>query len=297
MKKNLYTILFIILISLTLTSCKKKDADLVASFYPHYDILKNISKDKLKVDLVVPFGCEVHDFTPTPKDIEMINKSKLFVYASDKIDVWVKDLINTNINYVNLSNEVTIEFSDDIGASVHFWTDTLVFVDMIDILKDEIIKIDPENADFYTENANNYKTEILALHDELVSFLNETTHEKVIYFAGHDALGGFSHRYNIKINSLIEHFSPEAEQTIRQIENIISALRETNTEYLFIEELTTPRVAETIRRELQKDNLDVTLLELHGYHNISLNEGKRGVTYADLLRQNIKHIKQAINWV
>ena len=41
---------------------------------------------------------------------------------------------------------------------------------MIDILKDEIIKIDPENADFYTENANNYKTEILALHDELVSF-------------------------------------------------------------------------------------------------------------------------------
>ena len=106
MKKNLYTILFIILISLTLTSCKKKDADLVASFYPHYDILKNISKDKLKVDLVVPFGCEVHDFTPTPKDIEMINKSKLLFTQAIKLMFGLKIssiLILTTLTYLTKS--------------------------------------------------------------------------------------------------------------------------------------------------------------------------------------------------
>lgn len=294
MKRKIFTLILLIGFSTALISCKDKKADLVATFYPHYDILNTIAKDKLETKLLVPFGSEVHSYSPSPKDIEMINNSKLFVYASDTLDVWVNDLVNTDINYINMFNEIEVEFADDIGATVHYWTDPFVFLDMINVLKAEIIKIDPANEDFYTKNANDYINEILATHDELTAFLN-TAKNKQLYFAGHNALGGFAYRYNITITSLIEHFSPEAEQTIKQIENIINALKETNTSYLFIEELVEPRLAETIKRELQKDNLNIVLLELHGYHNITIDQAKRGITYANLFKQNTTNIKKALN--
>lgn len=295
MKRKIYTLLLIILSSFLLISCKDKDADLVATFYPHYDILNNIAKDKLKVSFIVPFGSEAHDFSPTPKDIEMINNSKLFVYASDILDVWVNELINTNINYINMSEEVNIEFKDDLGAVTHYWTDPFVFMEMIDILKNEVIKIDPNNLSFYENNAHEYKEKILNIHDELTLFLNESSVDKTLYYVGHNALGGFSYRYNITINSLIDHFSPEAEQTIKQILNLINSVKSTNAKYLFTEELIEPRVANTIKLELAKQKLDITILELHGYHNITLDEAKRGVTYADLFQRNVENIKKALN--
>lgn len=294
LKKSL-ALLLMVFISFSFTSCQEKDADLIATFYPHYDILNNIAQDKLKVRLIVPFGGEVHDFTPTPKDIVMINESKLFVYASNELDTWVNDLVNTNINIINLSSRVNVEFSDDLSAVIHYWTDPFVFIEMIDVLKAEIIKIDPDNEKFYTNNANLYIETIENTHLELVSFLETEASKKELYFAGHNALGGFSYRYNLKINYLIDHFSPETEHTIKQIENLVKDLKATKTKYLFIEELVEPYVANTIKRELEKENLKITLLELHGFHNITDDQGKRGVSYADLFEQNVKNIKKALN--
>lgn len=291
--KKIFALLLILTIGTSLASCKTKEADLVATFYPHYDVLKNISKDKLSVELIVPFGAEVHDFSPTPKDIVMINNSKLFVYASSELDVWVKDLVHSDINIINMYEKLDITF-DSLSAKMHYWTDPFVFMEMIDYLKDEIIKVDPDNSDFYETNASNYKEEILETHNELKVFL-ETASSNTLFFAGHDALGGFEKRYNLKIIYLIDHFSPEAEHTIKQIEFIIESLKKTNTQYLFIEELVEPRVANTIKDELLKDNLNITLLELHGYHNITKDEGLKEVTYAKLFKQNVKNIKQALN--
>lgn len=291
--KRLSLFIIVILMSFTFTSCKQKDADLVATFYPHYDILNNIVKDKMTVELVVPFGAEVHDFSPTPKDIVMINNAKLFVYASDELDIWVNELVNTKINIINVFDELNMD-ETDLSVIIHYWVDPLIFIDMIDILKNEIIRIDPINEEFYTTNASNYKQEILNIHNEFVDYL-DVTDKKPIFFAGHDSLGGFSKRYNLTINTLIEHFNPEAEYTIKQIQNIISGLKENNIHYLFIEELVEPKVADTILKELEKDDFKITLLELHGYHNITKNEAKKGVTYANLFMQNIKHIKQAFN--
>lgn len=294
LKKNL-GLLLLIFFSFSLFGCQEKDADLVATFYPHYDILNNIAQDKLKVKLIVPFGGEVHDFTPTPKDIVMINNAKLFVYASDELDTWVNELINTDINIINMASQVNIEFSNDLSAVIHYWTDPFVFIEMIDVLKTEIINIDPDNEDFYINNASLYKEKIEKTHLEFVNFLENEVSKKELYFAGHNALGGFSYRYGLKINYLIDHFSPETEHTIKQIENLVQDLKVTQTKYLFIQELVEPYVANTIKRELEKENLKISLLELHGFHNITNDQAKRGVSYAELFEQNIKNLKQALS--
>jgi len=46
--------------------------------------------------------------------------------------------------------------------------------------------------------------------------------------------------------------------------------------------LVEPRVANLIKDELAKENYAITLLELHGYHNITAAQAKEGITYADI---------------
>ncbi len=293
MKKIIFGLLMFVF-TLTIFGCNKsKKADIVTTLFPQYDIAKAIAKDRLSVAIITPFGSEVHDYSPTPKDVVAIKESKLFLYTSDAFDVWVEGLKNSNINMINLKDYITLE-TTDLSTKMHYWTDPFVFIEMIDVIKTEIIKIDPHNSSFYENNALDYKNEILDIHNLLSSFL-ENKDKKVIYFAGHNALGGFASRYNLSIVALIDDYKPDADQTIKDMEHLKNALINSNSHYLFIEELTEPKVAKTIQNELKNLGIDIVLLELHGYHNITKKQSKEGINYASLFRQNYENIKKSYN--
>ncbi len=293
MKK--YVLLVVaILSSLLLVSCNRnKKADIVTTLFPHYDIAKQISQDKLTVSIITPFGGEVHDYEPSAKQIVAINESKLFIFTSHDFEVWVKGLINQDLNSFNTYEHVTID-SDDIATNMHYWTDPFIFIEMIEVILEEIVKIDLENETFYRDNAANYIDEITEIH-ELFLALFENQNDKTIYFAGHNALGGFSARYGINIVALIDDFKPEADQTIKDIEKLIAKIKVSQAAYLFVEELIEPRVAKTIQNELEKEGLDIILMELHGFHNITKQQDRENIRYADLYRQNYEHIRKAFN--
>lgn len=291
--KKIFLFLLFIVFTVLLSSCNTNyEADIVTTLFPHYDISKQIVGDKLKVSIVTPFGSEAHDFEPSPKQIEAINKAKLFIYTSNEFDFWVGKLTN-NKNTLNTFDYINIE-SDDLSTIIHYWTDPLIFIEMIEVIADEIIKIDLINKDFYVDNKNNYINEILDIHNNLYEFLN-TKDYKEIFFAGHNALGGFSIRYDLRINSLVDDFKPDADHTIKDIENLVESLKSSNTKYLFIEELVEPKVANTIKRELAKKGITITLLELHGYHNITKKQAKENLSYGQIFYQNYRNLKQALD--
>ena len=72
MKKKLLLLLPFLL----LAGCKAREKpDIVVTSFVSYDAVTNIVGDKLKVKNIVPWGSELHDFEPTPRDIEDINNA------------------------------------------------------------------------------------------------------------------------------------------------------------------------------------------------------------------------------
>ena len=59
---------------------------------------------------------------------------------------------------------------------------------------------------------------------------------------------------------------------------------------VFYEELVDPKVARTIAEETQ-----VKLLLLHSAHNVSREEYENGVTYLDIMWQNVKNLEEGLN--
>lgn len=309
MKKILYLITISLII--TLTACQKnKEYDIVTTAYFQYDIVKNIVDDKLEINLLTKPGIDNHDFLPSSKQMSSIKNSKLFIFTSYEIDAWLNEnvtqVVGKNTSYLNLSEYVEYDeleenhdhgdddhLDHDHNHGIHYWTDPILILEFIELIKDEIIKIDPKNSDTYIQNANIYYNKIFELNEEITNYFLNKENVK-LYFAGHNAMQHFEHRYNIEIVSLSDTNKPDADLTSAQISKLIKEIKDNNVKYLFTEELKEPKVANTIKLELAKENYDLILLELHGYHNITKNQFDEGITYYDLLLKNFNNIKKAL---
>lgn len=293
----IFSFLFLMMTFL-LTSCSNlEEHDIITTMYPQYDIAMAIAGDELKVKQLTPFGTEVHGYEPTAKEIVMIKNSRLLIYTSDELEPYVDNFTNNDINVLDLSKQyVREDYSNTnlISDNIHYWTDPLVMVSLVEIIRDEIIKVDIDNESIYVENALNYINEIMNVHNDLEVLFNENLN-KEIFFYGHNAMTNFANRYNLKITALSENFTPDAELTPQQIIALKNSIKENNAKYLFTEELIDLTHANNLVNELKNEGYELELLELHGFHNISKNQAESGVRLVDLLKENFEHLKKAVS--
>ena len=313
--KKFASVLFVLIITVFLVSCtNSKRADIVTTMFPQYDFARQIVGDKLTVSLLIPAGAEIHDYEASSSDMVAIKESKLFLFTSLEIDTWITDettiggedtiVLNLSTAYTLLPHdeenhpldESEIEDEHDHDETLHYWVDPTNAIQLIEAILEKIIEIDPENAVFYTSNANAYIETIESLHHDLESFLmSEEVLESTIYFAGHNAMGLFGERYHLNIVSLFPDFKPDADLTSNELITFVEEVKTAGTLYLFIEELAEPKAANQVVRELAKEQYVLNLLELHAYHNLSKVDMEDGVSYADLLERNYLNLQIVLN--
>jgi zinc transport system substrate-binding protein len=309
--KKFASVLFVMIITIFLVACtNSKRADIVTTMFPQYDFARQIVGDKLTVSLLIPAGAEIHDYEASSSDMVAIKESKLFLFTSLEIDTWITDestiggedtiVLNLSTAYTLLPHdeenhpldESEIEDEHDHDETLHYWVDPTNAIQLIEAILEKIIEIDPENAVFYTSNANAYIETIESLHHDLESFLmSEYVLGSTIYFAGHNAMGLFGERYHLNIVSLFPDFKPDSDLTSNELITFVEEVKAAGTIYLFIEELAEPKAANQVVRELAKEQYVLNLLELHAYHNLSKIDMEDGVSYADLLERNYLNLQ------
>lgn len=300
MKKNVFPLLAI----LALTSCNSSapKVDITTSMFVHYDFVRQIIEDKLTQELIIPPAVDIHSFSITPKKMATIASSKLFFYTNEHIEPWTNNLNVPNTKIVNIEEEIETyinleepEISQaEHDHSAHFWTSPENNLYEIEVLKNAIISIDEDNSDYYELNASNYSEQIMNESNKLKTFLS-TIDNKEIFLVGHNAMSDFASYFDLTITSLVNDIKPDHDVTPNELARLVDAISASDTDYIFIEELANSNFALTIKRELKEQkNRDIEILELHGYHNVTLKEYEEGVTYLDLLKRNIVNIEKAL---
>lgn len=311
MKKSFSLLLLLILLVVSGGCTNKDDVDIITTSFIGYDLAYNIAGDDLNIENIMPWGSELHNFEPTPRQMSNINHSELFIFLSVELEPWVKNNV-TQDNALNLSQSfVRLEHDhnhddgiepaedheheeDHDHSSLHFWTDPTSYLQLINVVRDKIIAIDPENEQIYTSRAAVYHETIRELHVDLDLFTQNIT-KRNLFLAGHNAMDAFAERYHISIRSLTGDYKPNADLTGPQIISLRDEIVELDIHYLFTEELVEPRVANRLKETLEAQDYELNLLELHGYHNISQKQFEERVNYAELFQQNIVNIKQALS--
>ena len=305
-------ILLIILSIIFLTGCKIKtnnNKTIVATNFPAYDAARAIlgNTDTIELKMLLNPGSEIHDFEPTPKDVKNIINSSLFIYVGGESDEWIDDILS-DINkdktklvklmdLVDLKEEEIVigmeadeeEEEEEVEYDEHIWTSPLNEIIIINYLKEQIIEIDPDNKDIYEENANNYIRELEEIDNEFREVVKNGKRHTII-FGDRFPLRYFVDEYDLDYYAAFPGCSEQTEASAKTISFLINKVKDEDIPVVFKIELSNGKIADTIANETNSK-----VLEFATAHNISVKDFKAGVTYVDIMRNNVNVLKEALN--
>jgi len=276
-----------------------KKLRVVTTLFPLYDMAKSIGSDKAEVLLLVPPGVEAHSFEPKPSDIVKINEADVFVYTGKFMEPWAEDIIrgavNKNLIIVDASHGTKMipgvfHDTDEPSGSLdpHIWLD----FDNAKVMVENIVQAfqlrDSANTDSYEKKAKDYSDKLTELDTSFKKTL-ATCKDREIVYGGHYAFGYLARRYGLKYLAA-QGVSPDAEPTARDLINLVEQIRKDKIKYVFYEELTSPRIAETIAAETK-----ARLLLLNAAHNVSRDQVDRGISFFDILKRDLDNLKTGLS--
>jgi zinc transport system substrate-binding protein len=301
---------------------KLQKINIITTLFPLYEFAKHVGQDKVDVVLLLPPGVEPHSFEPKPDDIVRINKADLFIFTGKYMEPWAADILkgldNKSLVMVDSSQGISLmeekgehehkhgENQEKKGTDTHkeghkheqkeghlhemdphFWLDFVNAQMMVDHILEGLLKRDSANKDFYSKNAEQYKSKLNDLDVQFKETLSRCK-KKMFIHAGHFAFGYMARRYGLQYIAAYG-FSPDAEPSPKKLIELVKTLKKHGLAHLYYEELITPRVAETIAKET-----GASLLMLHGAHNLTKDEFEKGVTFISLMEDNLKNLKAGL---
>lgn len=270
----------------------------VASFYPLYEFAKNVGGDKAEVLVFIPTGVEPHDWEPSTGDILRLKTANVFVYNGAGMEPFVEKLISSeeyaNVKFVETSDGVDLiesedEHENEIERDVesifnpHIWLDPILAKHQVSLIKDAMVETDPQNKQYYENNANTYITKLEGLDSKIKSELSNCNKDTFVPF--HDAYTYFANRYGLNVFPL-SGVSPESEATAAELKEFIDFVKENKIKVIYSEELVDPKLSQTLADEAGAQVLTFSPIE-----GLTNSELESGMTYLQKMEQNLENLK------
>ena len=288
-------------------SSEKQDTEkinVIASFYPFYEIAKEIGGNNTVVTSVIPIGVEPHDWEITPQQIPDITQADMIIYNGIGFDSWLgkkeqfrnsflvdisKDLQLIKLGKLKSENtKSTDQIYDHISRyDPHIWLDPILVKNISKTISNALIKLDPNNTKAYEQNTENFNQQLDAL-DTLIkkSLTNCELHDFITF---HEAFQYFANRYSLNQHA-VHGLASEGEILPQQIVKTISLAKDLGIDIIYSEELKDPRLSQTLAEEIPNGKV----LLLSPIEGINQEEQKKDIGYLDKMEMNLENLKQGL---
>ena len=255
----------------------------VASFYPLWEFARQVGGDRATVTSLVPPGVEPHDWEPSPQDVAAVRKARLFIYNGGGFEPAVDRLLRElGPGTVTVAATAGIEPLDD----PHVWLDPVLAQRQVDAIRAALERVDPPGAPRYVENAAAFKAKLAALDEAYRTGLATCARRSLI--VSHAAFTSLARRYGLK-QIAITGVAPQSEPSPAELARIARLARAENARYVFFETLVSPKLAETIAREIGARTLVLNPLE-----GLTREEAAAGRDYLGLMRDNLAQLRTGL---
>lgn len=272
MKKKIISGVLATLMSIMLIGCETNTKatsesttndklDIIVSIYPLKEFTEKIGGDKVEVTCLVPDNMEPHDYEPKTKDFEKLSKSKAFIYNGLGMETWV-DSVNEAIEdkgviIVDSSNGVEVRKEEE-AVDPHIWLSLKNAEIQSENIKNTLVQLDEKNKSYYEENYNKFVDELESLYNEYKPKFDKLS--KKNFITGHAAFGYLCRDFGLTQKS-VENLFAEGEPTPKQLEDLVNFCKENNIKTVFSESLASPKVSETLAKEVQAEVVPILTLE------------------------------------
>ncbi|MEW6034602.1 MAG: metal ABC transporter substrate-binding protein [Chloroflexota bacterium] len=277
--RRIYVLLsaLLALVLLGLPSCQPSTSSPKRSIVVTYSVLGSIVRelvgDKAEVTVSIPDGLDPHEWEPSAKDIEAINKADLVIENGLGLEEGMKRTLATarskGVKFFTASNYVTLRHvgpgegipSGDpdqvIGApDPHLWMDPIAIRSVVSALANALMR--DLNLDV-ADQARDLESRLDSLNTELSSIMAQVPQEDRKLVTGHESMGYFAQRYGFKlVGVIIPGLSSQAEVSAADLAALKKAIQDNQVKVIFTELGTSPAAARAIGEETRAKVVELT---------------------------------------
>lgn len=305
----------LVILVLVGVSCERAPAPratplVVASFYPLYEFARQVGGDRAEVVSLVPTGVEPHDWEPTPQDAARVRQASVFVYNGADLEPWAETLVknvgSAGLVVVNATQGLALlpagpDHEDEHAreqktkgepekaepsSDPHVWLDPVLAQSQVEAIRAALAKADPGHAETYARNARTYRERLTALHVKFERGLSRCARREIV--VSHAAFAYLARRYGLTMVP-VAGLAPEGEPSPAHLASLVRFARRHKVEYIFFETLVSPKLAETLAREVGARTLVLNPIE-----GLSPEEAAAGKDYVALMEQNLENLRTAL---
>ena len=251
----------------------------IAAFYPLAFAAERLGGPRLHVENLTPPGAEPHDLELTPQAVGRIESANVVLYLSHGFQPAVsKAVAQANGERIDVLAGLPLRQSSEEGLSAdpHVWLDPVLFTHVVRRIGTVlhrpvgplVAQLEQLDRDYRTGLAHCTRNEIVT---------------------SHAAFGYLAQRYGLRQVS-ITGLAPESEPSPQQLAHVVDVVRRTHATTVFFETLVSPRLADTVAREVGAKTAVLDPIE-----GLTPSEQAHGDNYLTLMRSNLAAIRKALD--
>jgi len=285
LNKKILTLFLLMIISMISFSAAAAEITVAVTIMPQLEMVEAIAGDQVKVVEMIPKGFSPANYSPSPSEMRAFNDSSIYFSMGVPADMQnilpraeeVSDLKVVKLfekvgaeyphRYFGEEGEVVdeheghqheLEESDAEhdhagGRDPHIWLSPARVSYMVEIMRDELIKILPEHESEFKENAEQYLNKLSEVDQENEKMLAPYKGEAILVY--HPAFGYFTDHYGLEMLSIEKAGKEPGPQHLQEI---IENAKEHGIKNVFyqaeIDSTKTRAVAEELGGEIVKLN-------------------------------------------
>ncbi|MBB2750669.1 UNVERIFIED_ORG: manganese/iron transport system substrate-binding protein [Rhizobium aethiopicum] len=255
----------------------------VTTFTVIADMAKNVAGDAAIVESITKPGAEIHEYQPTPGDIQRAQGAQILLSNGLNLELWFQKFYR---NLKDVPDVVVSTGVEPMGISEgpysgkpnpHAWMSPKNAIIYVDNIRDAFVKYDPENAEIYKANAEAYKKEIEATIAPIREKLNTIPEDKRWLVSSEGAFSYLARDFGLK-ELYLWPINADQQGTPQQVRKVVDAVRANKIPAVFSESTVSDKPARQVARETGARYGGVLYVD-------SLSEADGPTpTYIDLLR-------------
>ncbi|MGY5805594.1 metal ABC transporter substrate-binding protein [Rhizobium sp. LEGMi12c] len=255
----------------------------VTTFTIIADMARNVAGDAAIVESITKPGAEIHEYQPTPGDIQRAQGARLIFSNGLNLELWFQKF------YRNLKDVPDVVVSTGIEPmgitegpyegkpNPHAWMSPENAIVYVDNIRDAFVKYDPENANTYKANAEAYKEKIKETVAPIRETLDKITQDKRWLVSSEGAFSYLARDFGLR-ELYLWPINADQQGTPQQVRKVVDTVRKNRIPTVFSESTVSDKPARQVARETGAHYGGVLYVD-------SLSETDGPVpTYLDLLR-------------
>ncbi len=300
------------------------ELEIVTSNFIPFDFARRITNGRAHITVLQTDGGDMHDFTPTTASLKALAKADIFICVGGASDeLWMDDALSASGNapvIIKLSelvdgrlaeleghthseycetnhthehseheHEHSVHDGHNHTADEHIWTSPENAITAVGAIAEVCIKADTANAELYGANAAAYIAELKEL-DENYKNVFSLSEKKTLVFADRFPFIHLTEEYGACYYAAFGGCGGEADADFETAVRLTQAVKDNDLKYILVTESSDGRLAKSI-----SDSTGCSVLTIDSLQSVSLKRINEGITYLDVMKENLEVLKKALD--